>query len=208
MPAENAPKPSLTNRLIYNAASLTLRALGWHTEGRMPDLPKFVAIGAPHTSYWDLPMFLLTAAVLSHGFTTMSLAWLGKHTVFRGPLDAFFRGLGGIPVNRSAGHHVFKAVLRSFKEHERLALVLAPEGTTKKVDYWKPGFYLIARIAHVPIVCGYLDYKRKVAGMGPVIIPSGDMEADMAIMREFYAHVTPKYPDRAAQVRLERSSSS
>jgi 1-acyl-sn-glycerol-3-phosphate acyltransferase len=100
----------------------------------------------------------------------------GKHTLFRGPLDAFFRGLGGIPVNRTAGHHVIKAVIRAFNAHERLVLVLAPEGTTKKVDFWKPGFYFIARLAHVPIVCGFLDYKRKVAGIGPTITPSGDSD--------------------------------
>ena len=207
MPDAPRHKPSLANRLTYKLAALTLRALGWHVEGRAPDIPKFVAFGAPHTSYWDLPMFLLAAAVMSDGFATVSLAWIGKHTVFRGPLDGFFRGLGGIPVNRAAGHHVIKAVIRAFKEHERLALVLAPEGTTKKVDYWKPGFYFIARLAHVPIACGFLDYKRKVAGFGPIITPSGDMEADMQIMRDFYSHVTPKHPERAAQVRLEKTAS-
>jgi len=172
----------------------------------MPDIPKFVGIGAPHTSYWDLPLFLAAAAVMSDGFATVSLAWVGKSSAFRGPLNGFFRGLGGIPVNRAAGHHVIKAVIRAFNEHERLALFLAPEGTTKKVEFWKPGFYFIARLAHVPIVCGFLDYKRKVAGIGLTLTPSGDMEADMRLLRDFYRDVTPKYPERAGQVRLERNS--
>ena len=199
-------KPSFVNRLIYNLAKTTLRVFGWRAEGKMPDIPKFVGIGAPHTSYWDLPLFLTAVAVMTDGFTNFSLAWIGKHTIFRGPLDWFFRGLGGIPVNRAAGQHIIKTVIRAFKKRERLALVLAPEGTTKKVDFWKPGFYFIARLAHVPIVCGFLDYKRKVAGVGPTITPSGDIEADMQIMRDFYQNVTPKYPERAAQVRLERPS--
>jgi 1-acyl-sn-glycerol-3-phosphate acyltransferase len=198
---------SLVNHLLCSLAKTALRVVGWHIEGTVPDIPKLVAIGAPHTSYWDLPLFLTATAVMSDGFATIKLAWIGKHTLFRGPLDALFRRLGGIPVNRAAGHHVIKAAIRAFQEHDRLVLVLAPEGTTKKVDYWKPGFYFIARLAHVPIVCGYLDYKRKVAGVGPTITPSGDMEADMKIMRDFYQHVTPKHPERAAQVRLERSSS-
>jgi 1-acyl-sn-glycerol-3-phosphate acyltransferase len=206
VPDARVYKPTFVNRLIYRLAKTTLRVFGWRVEGTVPDIPKFVAIGAPHTSYWDLPLFLTAAAVMSDGFANLSLAWIGKSTVFRGPLDGFFRGLGGIPVNRTAGHHVIKAVIRAFNAHERLALVLAPEGTTKKVDFWKPGFYFIARLAHVPIVCGFLDYKRKVAGIGPTITPSGDMSADMQLMRDFYQHVTPKYPERAAQVRLERTS--
>ena len=121
---------------------------------------------------------------------------------FGGPFDFLFRALGGIPVNRSAGQHVIKPVLHAFRQNERLALVLAPAGTTRKVDQWKPGFYYIARLAHVPIVCGFLDYRRKVAGVGPTLYPSGDMEADMRGIREFYSHVSAKYPERVGEVRV------
>src|SRR2546421_2203097 len=96
------------NRLLGAFARLLLGFGGWRVEGSMPDAPKFVAIGAHHTSYWDLPILLLTAAVLSEGFATMKLAWVGKHTAFRGPLGPLFRALGGIPVNRSAGQQVIK----------------------------------------------------------------------------------------------------
>ena len=192
----------LVNRLLGSFASLLLGLGGWRVEGSMPDAPKFVAIGAHHTSYWDLPILLLTAAALSQGFATMKLAWVGKHTAFRGPLGLLFCALGGIPVNRSAGQHVIKPVLRAFQQNDRLALVLAPAGTTKKVDQWKPGFYYIARLAHVPIVCGYLDYRRKVAGVGPIVYASGDIEADMSIIRKFYANVSAKYPERVGEVRV------
>ena len=192
----------IVNRLLGSFARLLLGLGGWRVEGSMPDAPKYVAIGAHHTSYWDLPILLLTAAVLSQGFATMKLAWVGKHSAFRGPLGLLFRALGGIPVNRSAGQHVIKPVLHAFRQNERLALVLAPAGTTRKVDQWKPGFYYIARLAHVPIVCGFLDYRRKVAGVGPTLYPSGDMEADMRVIREFYSHVSAKYPERVGEVRV------
>src|SRR5205085_8507150 len=116
-----------------------------------------------------------------------------------------FRHLGGIPVNRLAGHHIVKALLHEFQANEKLALGLAPEGTTKKVDYWKPGFYYIARLAHVPIVCGFIDYRRKAVGVGPGMVPSGNLEADMQFFHDFYLHVTGRHPERAAPIRVLRT---
>jgi 1-acyl-sn-glycerol-3-phosphate acyltransferase len=193
------------NRLAAWLAQGALRLVGWRIEGRLPDTPRYVAIGAPHTSFWDLPIFLLAAIAVSQGFTLMKFAWIGKQSAFVGPLGAMFRGLGGIPVNRLAGHHVVKPVLHAFQANEKLALILAPEGTRKKVDYWKPGFYYIARLVHVPIVCGFIDYKRRVVGVGPEVVPSGDLEADMRVIHDFYINVTGRHPERAGAVRLLRT---
>jgi 1-acyl-sn-glycerol-3-phosphate acyltransferase len=207
--AEIAPLPArqgaVPGRMLGWLTGAILRAAGWHIEGSLPDIPRYVAIGAPHTSTWDLPIFLMAGAALSDGFTTVKIAWLGKHTAFTGPAGALFRKLGGIPVNRSAGHHVIKTVIQAFRASPRMALAIAPEGTRQKADYWKPGFYYIARLAKVPIVCGFLDYKRKVVGMGPLIYPTSDIEADMQQIREFYSQVTARHPERVGPIQLERN---
>ncbi len=204
MDVMDAARTTWLNRLIGALARRGLRLLGWHVEGGLPDAPKFVAIGAPHTWWGDMPISLVAFAAATEGFATMRLAWLGKHTLFRGPLGALLRRFGGIPVNRGAGHHVVRPVLKAFEQNARLALVLAPEGTRKKVEAWKPGFYYISRLAHVPIACGYLDYSRKAAGFGPLVCPSGDVDADMQIIRDFYTHVSAKYPERVGPIRLQR----
>ena len=111
--AEIAPMPArqgaVPGRMLGWLTATILRVDGWHIEGRLPDIPRYVAIGAPHTSTWDLPIFLMAGAALSDGFTSVKIAWLGKHTAFTGPVGALFRKLGGIPVNRSAGHHFRKS---------------------------------------------------------------------------------------------------
>jgi 1-acyl-sn-glycerol-3-phosphate acyltransferase len=195
-------KVGLGNKFLYWVGKSLLTVMGWKIEGQLPDTPKYVCIGAHHTSTWDLPIFLAAAAVISDGFVYFKPRWLGKHTIFQSPLGPLARQLGGIPVNRMVGHHIVKAVLQGFKQNEQFIFVIAPEGTRKKVSHWKGGFYFIAKAASVPIVCGFLDYKRKVAGIGPVVTPSGDVDADMAQMRVFYSTVTPKYPDRAGEVKL------
>jgi 1-acyl-sn-glycerol-3-phosphate acyltransferase len=195
-------KVRLGNKFLYWVGKGLLTVIGWKIEGQLPDAPKCVCIGAHHTSTWDVPIFLAAAAVLSDGFVYFKPRWLGKHTIFQSPLGPLARWLGGIPVNRMVGHHIVKTVLQAFKENDEFVFVLAPEGTRKKVSHWKGGFYFIAKAAHVPIVCGFLDYKRKVTGIGPIIMPSGDVEADMAKMRAFYSTIAAKYPDRAGEVRL------
>jgi hypothetical protein len=92
--------------------------------------------------------------------------------------------------------------VQAFDRSERLILLITPEGTRKKVKTWKTGFYYIARGANVPIVLAYADYRRKVAGIGPVVMPSGDIEADMQIIRDFYAGIPGKHPDQAGDIRV------
>jgi len=87
--------------------------------------------------------------------------------------------------------------IQAFRENPQMVLVVPPAGTRRKVMYWKTGFYHIARGAKVPIVLGYLDYRRKVGGIGPVVYPTGNMEADMEIIRNFYADIAGKYPGKS-----------
>src|SRR5262245_35557130 len=179
--------------LMRGMALSLMKAFGWQFEGRLPDVDKLVVIAAPHTSNWDLPVLLSLAFALK-----AKACWLGKHTLFRWPFGFVFRWMGGIPVYRSASQNVVAQTVETFRNSENLILTIPPEGTRSKVSHWKTGFYYIALGADVPISLGFIDYKRKVAGVGPTINPTGDIEADMEIIRNFYANVTAKYPDKAS----------
>jgi 1-acyl-sn-glycerol-3-phosphate acyltransferase len=121
---------------------------------------------------------------------------MGKETLFRWPINGFFKWLGGIPIDRSKSKNVVAQSIQHFHENEKLILTIAPAGTRKKVKKWKSGFYHIANGANVPIVLGFLDYRRKVGGIGPVIYPTGNFEADMKTIRAFFNGVTGKYPKK------------
>ena len=176
---------------------LYLRMIGWRWEGKLPDEPKYVIIVAPHTSNWDFPIGLAIAFA-----TRFKGYWFGKDKLFRRPFGWFVRWLGGIPIDRSKSSDVVAQVIRVFTERERMALVLTPEGTRRKVAGWKTGFYHIARGANVPIVMAFLDYLHKTGGFGPLLKPSGDIRADMEVIRAFYTTVTARYPDKQAPVAL------
>lgn len=166
-----------------------LRIAGWRTEGQLPAIPKFVLVGAPHTSNWDLAYTLFITFVLRG-----KIYWMGKETLFRWPINGFFKWLGGIPIDRSKSKNVVAQSIQQFHENEKLILTIAPAGTRKKVEKWKSGFYHIANGANVPIVLGFLDYRRKVGGIGPVVYPTGNFEADMKTIRAFFNGVSGKYP--------------
>ena len=176
---------------------LWLRAFGWRLEGTLPPIPKCVLIAAPHTSNWDLPHMLASAYVL--GFRP---SWLGKRELFKFPFGGFMRWLGGVGVDRSRRTSLVQQVADRFAEVDNLFLVIPPSGTRSRAPHWKSGFYHIARLAKVPIVCTSLDYGRRVAGVGMMIDASGDIVADMDRIRAFYASAQGRYPERMTPVRL------
>ena len=186
--------PSLTVRLFRPVGRLWLKATGWHIEGEMPDLPKFIIVGAPHTSNWDLPYTL--AAAVHYG---VRAHWMGKESIFKWPVGGLMRWLGGIPVDRSQANNAVGQMVEKFAASDRLVLVIPPEGTRGKVTRWKTGFYHIAVGAKIPLALGFLDYKRKAAGIAKVFYPTGNFEADLAEIQAFYATVTPKHPNRDAK---------
>lgn len=177
----------------------SLKIFGWRVEGRLPDVNKMVVIVAPHTSNWDFPVLLGVAFALR-----IKARWLGKDSLFRRPFGALFKWMGGIPVNRSAPQNLVSQAVEMFRGSENLILAIPPEGTRSKVSHWKTGFYYIALGAETPIVMGFMDYKRKVSGLGPTFHLTGDIEADMEIIRSFYVNVTAKYPDKAGLPTLAR----
>lgn len=182
----------LLSPLLRSVSRSILRMIGWRIDGGPPAIPKFVVTGAPHTSNWDFPVAILFA--FSFG---VPLRWLGKDSLFRFPFGLMFRWMGGIPVDRSQKHGKVEQIVRMFRESETLYLMIAPEGTRKKVAEWKTGFYYMALGAGVPIVPGFLDYREKRGGLGAPIIPSGDIAKDMKVIKGFYAGVTGRHPDRS-----------
>lgn len=178
-------------------AERLMRLLGWRIEGEVPPEDKFVAIGAPHTSNWDFVIFL---GVVSH-FRIRARA-IGKATLVRWPFGQIMRRLGIIPVERGTGQGMVGQMVREFAASDSMALVIAPEGTRKPAEYWRSGFYQIAMAADVPIALAYIDGDNKVAGVGPALCPSGDIQADMAKIRDFYAPFRGLRPERRGPVRL------
>ena len=178
--------------VLYRASRIILGLAGWRIEGRLPPIPKFVLVGAPHTSNWDLPYTLLMAFALR-----ANIRWMGKDTIFSWPLRGFFKWLGGIPVKRSSSDNLVEQSIQEFHRSEHLILTIAPSGTRQRVMRWKTGFYHIACGSKVPIVLGFLDYRRKAGGIGPVIYPSGNIDANMQTIYAFYHKITGKHPARA-----------
>jgi len=167
---------------------------GWRTEGQLPSFPKFVLVAAPHTSNLDLPYALFVIFVLR-----AKIYWLGKDAVFRMPFKRFFTWIGGLPVDRTQSSDTVSQLIKMFHENERLILAIAPAGTRKRVEKWKTGFYHAAMGANVPMVLGFLDYRRRVGGIGPVVWPTGDFESDMKTIRTFYDGITAKHPKQSLE---------
>ncbi len=172
------------NRLLKAFSVGFLKWKGWTVEGHLPaEAHKSVLIAAPHTSNWDLPYTLMVAFALD-----LHVQWMGKHTIFRWPFGALMRWLGGIAVNRSQSTNLVAASARSLREASGpVQLIVPPEGTRSKTRYWKTGFYYIALEAQVPIVMAFMDYSRKASGLGPIFLPTGDVDADMVRIKAFYA---------------------
>ena len=183
--------PILRN-VLQLLAIIVLRIFGWRRAGLVPDAPKFVMIAAPHTSNWDFPVGL--AIILAF---KARMYWLGKGPIFRWPFGTFFKWLGGIPVRRSKSGDVVAQTVQTFNEQARMMMVVAPEGTRKKANHCKTGFYYIAMGANVPLAMGFIDYVRKEGGFGPTLMPTGDIEADMEKIRAFYYNITAKNPDKS-----------
>ena len=183
-------------------AGILLRVIGWKVEGVLPDVDKLVIIVAPHTSNWDLPI----GYIVGHGLELLSTwryGFMAKDSAFMWPLGILIRWMGGIPIDRISPQNIVEQMIAAFNHYDRLMLAITPEGTRSKTSYWKSGFYRIAAGARVPIALAFLDYKRKVGGLGPTIFPSGDMAADMETIRRFYSGVTAKHPELVGEIRFK-----
>lgn len=173
--------PILTPLLRFFSI-LILRLIGWKSRGSEVSVPKYVLIGAPHTSNWDFPLMLMVVLELR-----LQLYWMGKHTLFPFPFAGFMKWLGGIPINRAKSHNVVYEIVSQFKNSDSFVVLVPPEGTRSRVSEWKTGFYHIANNAEVPILMGYVDAQKKEAGFADFFYPTGQLEEDMKEIRGFYA---------------------
>ncbi|OYU27652.1 glycerol acyltransferase [Paucibacter aquatile] len=179
----------VVNSLLRGFSIAFLKLRGWTLDGQLPAAhPKCVLIAAPHTSNWDLPYTLMVAFALR-----LNVYWMGKQQIFRWPFGPVMRWLGGISVNREQSSNLVAASAAALVAADgAVQLIVPPEGTRSKTRYWKTGFYWIAHTAQVPIVMAYMDYERKLSGLGPIFVPSGDIEADMVKIKAFYAQFKGK----------------
>jgi len=180
-------------RHLFRWMSLViLHMTGWKTGGKTPQSKKYVLVAAHHTSNWDLLYTILTAFSLN-----INLYWLGKDTLFKKPLAGpLMRWLGGIPVDRKKSTNVVDQIVQKFNQNKELVITISPAGTRSKIKKWRSGFYHIAKNAGIPIVLGYVDYSRKIGGVGPEVYLTGNYDQDMEKIKSFYKDKKGKHSEK------------
>ena len=185
IPALGPAVPSRNGGLLRILGRAILAALGWHFEGEIPNVPRCVVIIAPHTSNWDFVIGLAALLALD-----LRVTWLGKHQIFRGPFGLLWRRLGGVAVDRSAPGGVVEQAAAVLAPPHSAFLAVAPEGTRRKVERWKSGFWRIARAAGVPILPVAFDFRTRAVVFGEPYMPTADYAADLAaLQRRFSAEM-------------------
>ncbi len=173
-----------------------LRATRWRLVGEVPRTG--ILVGAPHTSNWDFVAML--AIAWSSG---MSPQVLVKQSFFKGVVGWVLRRLGGVPLDRQNPGATIRALLDEAGGDKPFLLVIAAEGTRGKGEYWKPGFYRIAKQTGLPISLGFVDGPTRTLGIGPTFVPTDDVAADMDFVRAFYADKHGIRPEGRTEPRLE-----
>lgn len=168
-----------------------LKIMGWRVEGSIPDLKRFILIGAPHTSNWDF--VLAMAAILG---LNLRMRWMAKHTIFKPGVVWFMEWLGGIATDRTNPKTIVDNVARIAKQEKGVIIGLTPEGTRKKVEKWKTGFLRIAKTLDCPILMVGLNFPSKIIFIGDLYHPSGDNDADLVAIKEYYGQFQGRHPAR------------
>lgn len=189
---------------MLGLGSLPLRFAGWRVEGDVPTEKKYVALAYPHTSNWDGALLLLLTRSVG-----MHISWLIKDDWVKGPLGVALRSQGAIAVNRKGAHNLVDRMVAEMKSRDELALFIPPEGTRKRADRWKSGFYHIALGAKVPVIPAYLDYRKKRGGFGAPIHLTGNVREDMDKLRAYYKERDPQgcYPRKVGPILLREEVS-
>jgi len=183
--------------MLRALARLILWTGGWTAVGGIPDAPKAIIIAAPHTSNWDgfwAMVYKVYIGLDVHFFAKDSLFWF--------PLGTLLKALGAIELDRQRAGSAVQQAIDVFDNSERFYFGLAPEGTRTHKPGWKSGFYRIAEGAGVPLYLGFLDYRHKRVGIGPRIDLSGDQDADLERLREFYGGIEARRPDKTSPIRF------
>jgi 1-acyl-sn-glycerol-3-phosphate acyltransferase len=185
------------SNFIHESAQNILRLIGWRTHVIPPPTSRYVVIGAPHTSNWDFGLMLLLMAA-----ERIPIRFMGKDSLFKGPLGGLMHSLGGIPVNRKKSTNLVDQMAAKFDQEDELVIGISPEGTRNKTSHWRTGFYYIALKAQVPIVMAYMDYKKKICGIGPSLKPTGDIKIDFEKICDFYNGIVGKFPHKQSIIQL------
>ena len=197
-----APAPVIERPLVPGFAAWlgakVLAAARWKVVLAQPVPDRCVIIFYPHTTNWDTPIGLCLKFM-----TGLSVHYAGKDSLFRVPLvGPLLLRWGGVPVNRRERTGFIGEMKAQFREHAVFRLAIAPEGTRRRTEHWKSGFYHLAREARVPLALGYIDYPKREIGVGAYVELTGDLDADMAKVRAFYADKRGLYPERQSPIRL------
>lgn len=159
-----------------------MRLAGWRVEGKLPDFPKYIIIGAPHTSNWDFILFLGVIFRLK-----VDARYMGKAELFRNPLFGwFFYWCGGVPVDRKKSTGLVDQMADACNKSNKFILTIAPEGTRHYVSEWKMGFYHIAKAAGIPLVMAIVDGKHKTMRVGQIFHLTDNMDADIKTIKGYF----------------------
>jgi 1-acyl-sn-glycerol-3-phosphate acyltransferase len=189
--ARPAPFRGAFSEVIRWISGAYLKLSGWTIHGDWPAQRKLVLVAAPHTSNWD-GINMLAAA----GYYRVKLRWMGKKSLTQGPFGWLIKALGCVPIDRSASHDVVRAMADAFAAEREMVLAIPPEGTRSAVREWKSGFYHVAVAANVPIILSVLDYGAKTVRLAALIHPTGDYDADLPLIRSYYANAKGKNRDK------------
>lgn len=181
-----------------NWAARVLRVFGWRVIYTPPPSPKGVVVVYPHTSNWDFILGVLARSVLG-----LRMHWVGKHTLFRWPFEWFMRALGGVPVNRSQTKGLVEQLSKEFDRYPQFFLVLTPEGTRKRTEYWKSGFYHLAHGLDLPLGLAAFDYSKKEVVLTQWIKLTGNVEDDLARVRKIYKGTQGRHRECAGEIQFK-----
>ncbi len=197
MAAREPVVPQMPPRVAKGGSAFTrwlglslLRLAGWQVTGGLPDREKVLVIAAPHTSNWDW-----LVAILGLWAMGLRMNYLIKDTALWWPASVFIRATGGIPVNRAEPAGIAESVAKRILEADRIIMVITPEGTRSRVEQWKTGFLRIAAVSSLPVVQVSWDYPSRTIHLGPEAQLTGDTEADIAAIRQYYRQFTGRNPE-------------
>lgn len=175
----------------FLASFIFTKLMGWKLEGDMsPHIKKAVVIVVPHTSWHDFYIGAFARKILN-----LQINFIAKKELFKFPFGWYFKWMGGAPVDRKSNQNTVQQVVELFNDRLEFRLAIAPEGTRKKVDTWKSGFYYMAIEAKVPIICVAFDYGVKTVKTQKPFYPTGDFSKDMDFLKSFYKGVEGKIKD-------------
>ncbi len=176
---------------------LIFKLKGWKLKTEtIKGIKQSITIAAPHTSNWDLPI-----SKAAFDLMELPMRFTVKKEWVKFPFKRLMLNLGAIAIDRTPKKEgdprpsMVEAMANLFAENEILHIMVTPEGTRSLRTEWKTGFWHTAKLANVPILCGYLDYEKKVAGIGKIIYPT-DLEKDMREITQFYKDIKGKFPEK------------